>query len=653
MASRSLRVHWGAMRCIAPLLVLLLAAAPEARAADPDPSYLPELVARARAAHLADDVGWLRLGHWHRGLRGLVSQADGPAFFLAPHGKTDPAAELEATLAGLFDAHAHADELDDAQCRFPARLLFLSRRLGIDHARLPLRACPRRDEFLARVAPRAATLVFSSYYLNNPSSAFGHTLLRLDKADEALAGRSFELLDYGVDYAATVDTHNAILYAVKGLFGFFKGEFKHYAYYYKVRQYADSESRDLWEYDLDLTPEEVQLLAAHVWELGGTWFDYWYLDENCSYHVLGAIEAAAPRLDLLSHVGRFVVLPSDTVRALYANPGLVRAVHWRPSIRTQFEARIAPLSRTARTAVARLAEDPAAPVPPALPPAEQASVLDAALDQVDMVGGKKLLLGEDPAALRRRQVLLERRAALRFPSPPLDLPEPDDRRPDQGHGSTRVGLGGGASRTDGPLALLDLRLALHDLGDPPAGYPALAAIEFLPMRFRYAPEGDRFRLEDASLVRLVSLAPVSAFDLRPSWRFRLGATTVRDAGCPSCVAGVVEVGGGGAAVNLLGGLDLLATGDVELLGAPDLEGVDGIGLRPGVGPSALARVRLGPRLTALAEGRYRWLPGAAPDTTWSAQGTLRFHLARDLSLSAEVRAAPADRDASLLVLGFF
>ncbi|HEY5678025.1 MAG TPA: DUF4105 domain-containing protein, partial [Myxococcales bacterium] len=111
------------------------------------------------------------------------------------------------------------------------------------------------------------TLVFSSYYLNNPASAFGHTFLRLNKAAAAQSGRRFELVDSGIDYAATADTHNAILYAFKGLTGLFQGHWNNYPYFYKVREYADYESRDLWEYDLDLTPQETARLVAHLWEL--------------------------------------------------------------------------------------------------------------------------------------------------------------------------------------------------------------------------------------------------------------------------------------------------------------------------------------------------------------------------------------------------
>jgi hypothetical protein len=620
----------------------------------PDPAHLPELVARARERRLAEDLGWIRLGHWRRTLlRGWKSEVDGRSFFLSERGKTEPAAELEATLAAFFDDRPKANELDDAQCRFPARFAFLVGKLGADLRRLPPRRCPRLEDFLGRVRPQGVTLVFSSYYLNNPASAFGHTLLRLDKAPEAIGGKHFELLDYGVDYAATVDTPNALLYAAKGLLGFFKGEFKHYAYYYKVRQYGDYESRDLWEYDLDLTPGEVALLAAHVWELGGTHFWYWYLDENCSYHVLGALEAASPRLRLLDHVGEAVVLPSDTVKALFENPGLVRMVHYRPSIRTQFDARVRTLSSRELDLAQALARDPSAPIPASLGATERAAALDAAVDLVDLRHARGLLEGKDPAAARVRQALLERRAEIPVASAPLDIQPPDQRRPERGHGSLRVGAGGGVGRGEGGTVLLDLRLALHDLADPGEGYPLLSSIEFLPTRLRWLPREQRLELDDLSVVRILSLNGVNRFDTRPSWRARVGATTVRDGGCDRCTAFAAELGGGFALADLGGAADLLATGDLELLASPGLDGAGGSGWRPGLGPSVLGRLRLGTRATFLAEGRWRFFPGAEPRTGHLVSGTLRLHLARDLSVALEARHTPSTRDVAALVLGYF
>ncbi|MFL5427406.1 MAG: DUF4105 domain-containing protein, partial [Myxococcales bacterium] len=71
----------------------------------PDPSYLPELLAAAKSKSLAQERAWLRLGHWRAKLLGRwESEADGPALFLSPDGKYDPAAELEATLTGFFAA---------------------------------------------------------------------------------------------------------------------------------------------------------------------------------------------------------------------------------------------------------------------------------------------------------------------------------------------------------------------------------------------------------------------------------------------------------------------------------------------------------------------------------------------------------------------
>jgi hypothetical protein len=635
------------------LLVSLAAAAPAAAAPAPDPSYLPELALRARRLGLAEDPGWIRLGHWRRTAQGgWKSEVDGPAFFRALRGKTSPRAELEATLRGLFDARPVADELSDAQCRFPARFAFLARKLEVDPARLPPRACPRLEDFLGRVHARAVTLVFSSYYLNNPSSAFGHTFLRLDKEEGARAGKEWELLDYGVDYAATVTTRNAVAYAFSGLLGRFQGRFSHLAYYYKVRQYADAESRDLWEYDLDLAPGEVALLTAHLWELGGTWFDYWYLDENCSYHILGALEAAAPRLSLVDHVGKAVVLPSDTVKALFRNAGLVRRVNYRPSIRTQFEARAARLDGGGLDAVEALADDPAAPLPP-VPPAAQAAILDAALDHIDLRFGRNLVVGQAPEAARARQLLLERRSALGVVSPPLEIAPPREVAPELGHGSLRLGAGGGWSSRDGALAIVDLRLALHDLGDPPLGFPPLSQIEFLPTRLRLAPRGERVELDEAWLVRVLSLNDLSRFDLRPSWRIRFGAATVRDAGCAGCLAAQAELGAGLTRASILGAADLYVGADASVEAASRLSGIRDGAVRAGIGPGGILRLRLGRRAALLGDARWRWLPDAAPDSTYDLRATLRLHLARDLSLSLEARRTPAADEGTLTAFGYF
>jgi hypothetical protein len=59
---------------------------------------------RARAERLAERREWLDLGHYRPDLvgPGWTSLIDSPQFFTAANGKTDPAAELEATIAAFF-----------------------------------------------------------------------------------------------------------------------------------------------------------------------------------------------------------------------------------------------------------------------------------------------------------------------------------------------------------------------------------------------------------------------------------------------------------------------------------------------------------------------------------------------------------------------
>ena len=57
-------------------------------------------------------------------------------------------------------------------------------------------------------------------------------------------------------------------------------------YFYKLREYNDFESRDLWSYELNLTQKQISFLIDHLWEMKQTLIPYYYLDENSSCFVL-------------------------------------------------------------------------------------------------------------------------------------------------------------------------------------------------------------------------------------------------------------------------------------------------------------------------------------------------------------------------------
>jgi len=613
-------------------------------------------LARARALDLWRAPAWLKLVHYRtdRLGSGLVSEIDSPGFFLAPTGRISPQAELEATIRAVLSPAQQAGRLDPdshAICRYPARTLFLIEHLSLDPMRLPVRGCPKFAKFLEDVRPDGIALIFASAYLNSPASAAGHTFLRLNKRRDSSRAAGQELLDYGVDYSANVTTNNPILYALLGFSGGFRGTFKTLPYYYKVREYSDMESRDLWEYDLALAPDALTRLTAHLWELDEAHFDYFYLSENCSYHVLGLLEAARPDLELVSRLRRPVV-PSATVRIL-SEAGVIGDAHFRPSMRTMFVARMEALSPAQRRWVGRLAANPEAPFSPGVSTQEQARTLDAAMDLSDLL--RESEHGAGGAAGDDSERLLSRRAKLRVVTPTPSVSAPPELDPRAAHGTFRAGLGGGFEPTGAPFIGLDLRPALHDLADAPAGYPELGQVDFLATRLRLSRQADRLRvrLDELAVVRVISLADLNPFEHKSSYRLELGARGVDDASCRRCTVLVARVGSGVTKVLTGSRVALFLTGDVELTSGPRVSGLGGGEARLGMGPWGGVRARLLPSLIALLAGEWLFFPGQSQWNMWQARATVRWSMGRNVSLSFEGRFAAAGATGQVLTLVYF
>ncbi|MFP4446793.1 MAG: hypothetical protein ACLFPD_11175, partial [Desulfosudaceae bacterium] len=98
-----------------------------ARQASPDTVDTGQLIERAAAQNLHQHNYWRILLHYEPALWGVKSQVDDPDFFLAPEGKTDPEAELKATIAELFQPDQQAAQ--KSICRFYARYQWLKKML--------------------------------------------------------------------------------------------------------------------------------------------------------------------------------------------------------------------------------------------------------------------------------------------------------------------------------------------------------------------------------------------------------------------------------------------------------------------------------------------------------------------------------------------
>ena len=481
---------------------------------EPD-SYAQELSHSARTHRLAERPEWHALIHYQPRFlsRGVESQIDAEGFFNSPAGKHDPEAELNATLASFFSKASPDAKDEHPQCRFIARYRWLRQELAFDSARLPEQACDAFHAWMDELNAGQLTLVFAAAYLNNPASMFGHTLFRVDPRGQ---GKHLRLLGYAINYAAVTAQERGMPYAFKGLFGGYPGRFSVAPYYVSVKQYSDIENRDIWEYTLHLERPEIDRLLAHLWEMQSAYFDYYFLDENCSYHLLSLLEVARPGLTL-TDAFEWWAIPADTIRAVTETAGLLAEVHFRPARSTVLRQRERALSAQSVRLAKQLAVDEmdldAAPLR-RLPPAQHARVLELALEHLAyrQSGDDAEAKAMEPRYLK----LLKARSQIAVPDQGPMTPVPAVR-PDEGHRSARAGVGFGFDDGDGFTELM-VRPGYHDLLDPEGGYTRGAQINVLSTALRYYLDDSELHLQSLQFVDLVSLVPRSRL-LKPySWK---------------------------------------------------------------------------------------------------------------------------------------
>jgi hypothetical protein len=447
---------------------------------------------------------WLNLLHYQKSLSGFKSEADGADFFLAPDGRTNPESELKATIHALESGSGNYGRLKaPAACVFVARKLVLERELKLTFPKVD---CPAYQTWRASLPVTSLSLVFATAYPNNPASMFGHTFLRL-----VGPGGGSDLLDYAVNFAATTGSAGGVEFAVLGLFGGYEGHYSLAPYFIKVNEYNHGEARDLWEYPVKLSQDSIDVLLAHIWELeSSTYFDYWFVDENCSWQILRLLEAADPKLKL-TETTPFYIIPGDTVRIL-ADKNLLEDPKFRPSQRRSYLAR---------------------PVPQ-----NEREALDKRLHFYRL---KERLHGLSDAEKEDYHQLLTKRSQDPTQSQEVNVPKAENR-PDQGHGIRRLGvtIGDGYQRIFG-------RFSQHDLLDQDRGHESWSQLDVLRVTVE---RKERIFLREFAVADVVSLHPWDALGFRPSWFLRFGAETPTEFECDKCTTAGFH-GGLGASIRLM------------------------------------------------------------------------------------------------------
>lgn len=474
-------------------------------------SYKKNLINLALSKKLYEDRYWKILLHYKKKIYGIESFIDDPKFFLSKNGKYNPQEELVATISSFFEKKVENED-EHAKCKFIARFEWLKEKLSIDESFLPHIECKEFNDVWNRLNARSVSLVFPASYPNSPSSMFGHTLLRLEGEYHS------PLLAYAVNYSAIPEDDNPISYTFKGIFGYYRGIYTVMPYYEKVREYSDIEKRDIWEYNLNLTEEEVKKMFLHIWELKDIYQYYYFFDENCSFNILFLLEAARPTLNLTDKLPYWVI-PVDTIRAV-KEEGLIEKISFRPSLSTKIKFK-SDLLKNEHLKVVSSIVDGSLKASTVLKEnydvEDKKQILELAIELLQYKYYKEIISKKDYQKLYY-EVLLARSM---LPVTEKELKPESYFKPEEGHRSSRLFWGCGI-RGDHGFIQLDIRPAYHDLLNDDKGYIAGSQIVFFNFSARYYIKSSSLKLQNWDIVDIISLAPRDHFFKPLSWRVKTG-----------------------------------------------------------------------------------------------------------------------------------
>ncbi|WP_372655859.1 DUF4105 domain-containing protein [Halobacteriovorax sp.] len=593
--------------------------------------------AKSSIEDIALSKKWLNLLHYKPNIiSGFTSEADEPTFFYHQSGATNPLLELQENIkAYKKDKKEFNKSSMRPECRFPARTRFLLSEGLITNQDIG-DTCTEFEKFRNKVAAKSISIVFSSYFLDTPASAFGHTFMRLNKniRNTVQEDQNFELLDYAINYSANVTTNNALIYSIMGFAGGFKGEFAAMPYFYKVREYNDYESRDLWSYDLNLTQKEVDTVVAHIWEMGQTYFNYFYLTENCSYHMLGLLDVANDSWNLSDKNPTFV-LPVDTIKTISNTPGLVRRVGYRPSKMQKAKISVSNLKESEVSLFENVINSKSSTSLDKLPNKTKAKILDTAIDYLDYKHSEDILL-EKKEAMKWKQELLISRSETGIQNSEIVYKLPEIERPENGHGSRRFTLGAGEDKLQGFYQTLSYRFALHDFYDSDVGQNPQATMEMVNIKLKYFSNDEiknkekQVAIDHLSLVRVISISPIKKFFSNLSWRFDARMKSIKDGGCEYCLSPGFEIGGGASLMGKYFKSYLFLASEVDVHKELSKEG-----FRIGVGPELEIIFNTEKKIKFGLIGDYKWRFPSHVSRTYRYGSRLRYTFIDSMALSLE------------------
>lgn len=452
---------------------------------------------------------------------------DARTFYLAKNGFNDPRAELEATIRAF-------SQTPKSQCQFPARKRFIEKHLPT--LNFPEVACPKYQEYLDAFSTHSASLIFASGYLGNPASMFGHVFLKFN-------GESAEgLLDNTFSYGAKVpDNENKLVYITKGILGGYQGKFSNQQYHHHHLTYSETELRDMWEYKLALSQDDIQFLLAHLWELENATMTYYFFEQNCAYQLAKLLSLVFD--EPLIAPNKVWVMPFDLVVMMQRHQGsrpMFSEVIYHGSRQQTLYDRWQQLTNKEQQTLLLILEN--APEDTqrqlaALGDASAIRVIDTLYDYFAFIEQKEDDLTDIQQA-QKRQAMIKRFAMA--PVKP-NWKSVDRRPPHEAQDTTRIGLGLYDTPSGDVAGELNFRANYYDLLTLNAGRIPYSELTTFNLRLRYL-EDEGLAVKEFTPVRIINLnASESGLPLDSNWAWKLAVGYREQANnCTRCGAAYID-----------------------------------------------------------------------------------------------------------------
>ena len=248
---------------------------------------------------------WLMLLHYENN-KSLINTKE---FFIAKDGNVDPKAELLATLRSF-------DNNSSMICKYPARYKWLNNKLQLN---LKKPNCQELNQLKAKQF-NSISVIFASPRYDSPGSTFGHTFLRFGSP----------LIDYAVNYVAPIPANIGNFdYVYGGLTGKFKSYYKYLPYAIISNEYRKEESRDILQYKINFSQDEVTNIILHLYEIKDVNQDYYFISKNCSSELLKLLDMGNYDSSLSQYLNKSTI-PIDIIYIL-ENNNLIDKILEEPS----------------------------------------------------------------------------------------------------------------------------------------------------------------------------------------------------------------------------------------------------------------------------------------------------------------------------------